>query len=112
MWPVEKFYDGLNDLAAEEVRFAQIFRERGRDECYIIQGRKVQRFFFALGPEGSFSNEKSFMILFTGLLKVFESSDQGWEQWKEGALQRWGSDGRLCTLLESEERESTNSGVI
>lgn len=105
MWPVGKFYDGSNDLATDEVRLAEIFRERGREDLskYVVEGRKIQRLLFAVGPEGSFSSQESFVQLFTGLRQAFNSSDEGWEQWRENALKRWGSDKSLCTLLELEE---------
>ena len=105
MWPVGKFYNGLNDLATDEVRLAEIFRERGRDDLskYIIEGRKIQRLCFALGPEGSFSSQASFIQIFTGLRRVFNSSDEGWEQWKGNALKRWDADKSLCRLLELQE---------
>ena len=56
MWPVGDFYDGSNELAADEIRMAAIFRERGREDLadYVVKGRKIQRFFFALGVESSF----------------------------------------------------------
>jgi hypothetical protein len=52
MWPVARFYEGSNELSDDEIRFAAIFRERGRDdlaEC-VMKGRKVQRTYFARGP--------------------------------------------------------------
>lgn len=39
----EGVYDGLNELATEEVRLAEIFRERGREDLSkcVIEGRKI-----------------------------------------------------------------------
>lgn len=73
MWPVGRFYDGYNELPDEEVRFAQIFRERGREDLanYVMHGRKVQRFLFALGPSSEEQGDwKTFMDLFAGLCRV------------------------------------------
>ncbi|KAL2018802.1 hypothetical protein VTK56DRAFT_360 [Thermocarpiscus australiensis] len=101
MWPVARFYEGSNELSDEEVRLANIFRERGRDdlaEC-VIQGRKVQRFYFALGPaSGAHGDRKTFMDLFDGLRRAFGAEDEGWEEWKNKTLEacnRCESDGML-----------------
>ncbi|KAI1772274.1 hypothetical protein F4818DRAFT_444501 [Hypoxylon cercidicola] len=53
MWPVAAFYNGSNELTNDELRFADIFRERGRGDLarHIAEGRKVQRLFFAVGPD-------------------------------------------------------------
>ena len=109
MWPVGKFYDGSNDLATDEERLADIFWERGREDLskYVIESRKIQRFFFALGPEGSFSDQKSFIDLFTGLRRTFNASDEGWEQWRQSALKRWETDESLHTLLELHKSKKT-----
>lgn len=41
MWPVARFYDGDNELAADELRLAAILRERGRDDLaeFVTGGR-------------------------------------------------------------------------
>lgn len=105
MWPVGEFYDGLNELATEEVRLAEIFRERGRGDLSkcVIEGRRIQRLCFALGPECCFSNQESFVNLFKGLRGLFDSSDEGWEEWRNRALKRWATDESLRALLTSEE---------
>ena len=110
MWPIGKFYDGLNDLADEEVRLAEILQERGRKDLgkYVLEGRKNQRLGFALGPEGSVSNQASFANLFTGLRKILDSSDdRTWQDWKESALKWWKFDKGLQILLrQSEDKPS------
>ncbi|KAL4945069.1 hypothetical protein BDV06DRAFT_232001, partial [Aspergillus oleicola] len=78
MWPVAEFYDGSNDLAAEELRLAEIFRERSREdlaEC-VLNSRKVQRFW------------------------AFGIHDQDWETWKRKALAKWETDSLLSMLEE------------
>lgn len=80
MWPVAEFYDGSNELSNDELRFASIFRERGRDDLagYITEGRKVQRFFFALGPAaGCQKDNQTFDNLFRGLIRAFLSEIGG-----------------------------------
>jgi hypothetical protein len=73
MWPVARFYEGSNELSDDEIRFAAIFRERGRDdlaEC-VMNGRKVQRFCFALGPGCvAHGDRETFMDLFAGLRRA------------------------------------------
>lgn len=46
VWPVGKFYEGNNDLAEDEIRFAAIFDARGREDIgdMVRRGRQLQRF--------------------------------------------------------------------
>lgn len=104
MWPVAKFYDGSNELSNDELRFADIFRERGRDDLasYITEGRKVQRFFFALGAaSGRQKDHQTFVDLFIGLKRAFDSEEEGWDEWKTKAFDKWKSDDLLQALLQS-----------
>ncbi|CAI7595683.1 unnamed protein product [Penicillium glandicola] len=60
MWPVAEFYSGSNELSADELRLAAIFREKGREDlanCVI-----------------------------EGLRQVFNFEDEEWEAWKNKAL--------------------------
>jgi hypothetical protein len=87
MWPVGRFYEGSNELSDEEVRFAEIFRERGRNDLAdcVMQGRKVQRFYFAFGPDsGAHGDQKTFMDSFAGLRGVFESRNGEWNEKETG----------------------------
>jgi len=104
MWPVGEFYDGSNELAKDELRLADIYRERGREDLAkcVIEGRKFQRLFFALGPDGAFWDRKAFVDLFMGLKRTFGFGDVGWEEWKGKALEKWESDDVLRGLLELE----------
>ncbi|KAJ5848179.1 hypothetical protein N7455_012136 [Penicillium solitum] len=104
MWPVGEFYDGFNNLAADELRLAAIFRERGREDLAIcvVEGRKVQRFFFALGPESSFLDMQTLPRLFAGPQRAFNFEDEDWEEWKSKALEKWKDDDLLLGLLELE----------
>ncbi|TLS20435.1 uncharacterized protein PpBr36_11281 [Pyricularia pennisetigena] len=101
MWPVNKFYEGSNELAADEMRLAGIFRERGREDLAtcIIESRKVQRFLFALGPDDAFSDQKTGTDLFMGLQRVFDLHYEGWEQWKCEALEKWKNEDLLRGIL-------------
>ena len=104
MWPVAEFYDGSNELAADELRLAAIFQEKGREDLAncVIEGRKVQRFFFTLGPESSFLDTQTLSHLFTGLQRAFNSEDEEWGSWKSKALKKWKDDELLLGLLELE----------
>lgn len=64
MWPLAQFYNGSNDLDADELRLEAIFRERGREDLAncVIDGRKAQRYFFVLGPESSFLDSRTLHI--------------------------------------------------
>ncbi|OAQ98036.1 hypothetical protein LLEC1_01433 [Akanthomyces lecanii] len=116
MWPVAAFYDGSNELAQEELFLAHAFRERGRDDLArcVLNGRKVQRLLFALGPGGaSHENKKTFACLFMGLRRAFAcrhdtsqenrgAEEQEWEDWKANALEMWKHDDLLQAVLGSE----------
>ncbi|KAI1119490.1 hypothetical protein F5Y14DRAFT_437992 [Nemania sp. NC0429] len=106
MWPVAEFYDGSNELADDELRFASIFRERDRDDLasYVTEGRKVQRFFFSLGEDSEcYRGHQELVNLFVGLQRIFGSNvEEGWEEWKAKALEKWKEDDLLQALLRSE----------
>ncbi|KAK3380340.1 hypothetical protein B0T24DRAFT_190915 [Lasiosphaeria ovina] len=106
MWPVGRFYRGDNELSGDEDRFAAMFRERGRPDLadLVVQGRKVQRFFFAFGPGGgAHDSQKTFEDLFDGLRSAFAGKDRGgWDEWKAEALERYKGDARLRKLLYGE----------
>ncbi|KDN63823.1 hypothetical protein CSUB01_06867 [Colletotrichum sublineola] len=106
MWPVSKFYAGSNELAMEELRFAEVFRERDREDLsdHILTGRKVQRFFSALGSESP-SDISDFTSLFMGLTGAFKYEYEAWEQWKNGALDRWRDDDQLRKLVEQQDHK-------
>ncbi|KAJ5810763.1 hypothetical protein N7447_010279 [Penicillium robsamsonii] len=107
MWPVAEFYNGFNELAADELRLAAIFREKGREDLAVcvVEGRKAQRFFFALGLESSFLDMQTFPHIFAGLQRAFRSEDEEWGAWKIKALKKWKDDDLLLGLLELEQNE-------
>ncbi|KAF6811987.1 hypothetical protein CSOJ01_05425 [Colletotrichum sojae] len=83
MWPVAAFYDGSNELSDEEMLLARVFCEKGRDDLArcVLDGRRVQRFLFALDPDGaSHEDRRTFARLFMGLKKVFEPGHDGKER--------------------------------
>jgi hypothetical protein len=62
MWPVTRFYYGSNKPTADELRFPEIFRKRDREDLAncVIDCRKDQGFFFALGPARSALEPETF----------------------------------------------------
>nr|XP_036576573.1 uncharacterized protein CTRU02_13566 [Colletotrichum truncatum]KAF6783330.1 hypothetical protein CTRU02_13566 [Colletotrichum truncatum] len=104
MWPVTKFYNSLNELSPDELRFAEIFRERGRQDLSdcILDGRKIQRFLFALGLETP-RDERTIIDLFKGLQRAFGYEDEAWQVWKYKVLKEWKDDKLLQILLEPSE---------
>ncbi|KAJ5081649.1 hypothetical protein NUU61_009913 [Penicillium alfredii] len=103
MWPLEKFYEGSNELGTDELRLASIFRGKGREDLakYVVDGRKVQRFFFSLGTESSFLDMETLHLLFSGLQRAF-STEEKWGLWKKQALEDWKDDKLLCALIKLE----------
>lgn len=73
MWPLREFYDGSNELIAYELQLAAIFWEKGRGDLanYAMDGGKVKRLFFSLGPERSFVDTQALSNLYIGLQKAF-----------------------------------------
>ena len=104
MWPLLEFYDGSNELTTDELRLAAIFQEKGREDLAncVMNGRKVQRFFFGLGPESSFVDTQTLSNLFMGLQKAFSCYEGGLESWRTKALEKWKDDGLLVNLLRME----------
>lgn len=103
MWPVGPFYDGENALSEDEVEFAKIFKERGRDDLSKIVrfGRRWQRFLFFLGG-GHPVDAEEFEGLFQGLRRSFSDHEiplgvLPYQDWKEQALR---SHRRLHSLLD------------
>lgn len=112
MWPVAAFYDGSNELADEELLLARVFSEGGREDLArcVLDGRKVQRLLFALGPGASHEDRATFARLFMGLKRAFDPEhggkqdkqgreDQEWEAWRAGALVKWQHDSSLKAIL-------------
>ncbi|KAK1762608.1 hypothetical protein QBC33DRAFT_258357 [Phialemonium atrogriseum] len=88
LWPVTEFYNGSNELAADELRLASIFRERAVKILLTMLSRagRSRDSSSLLAPTAP--DRKTFTNLFTGLKRALGSGDEGWEQWKgDGLLQ-------------------------
>lgn len=121
IWPVEAFYDGSNELADEELLLARIFCERGRDDLArcVLDGRKVQRLLFALGPGGaSLEDRRTLACLFMGLKRAFDPGhgeeekrgreEEEWEAWRARALVKLEHDALLQAIYERANNKSQN----
>ena len=103
LWPVREFYEGKNELSAEEIEFAEMFKARGRDDISKIvrESRKIQRFTFFNGG-GVSREQEEFQSLFTGLRAAWVAEDEhlsSYEGWKRDAMERHVGDDRLQSLL-------------
>lgn len=107
MWPVANFYDGSNQLSAEELEFADIFRSLGREDManIVLQGRKHQRFLFSVGGTVSVARNE-FESLFQGLREALDGKSIGtYSNWKIDAIARASKDNpdlQRLMLLEQE----------
>lgn len=105
MWPVAEFYDGSNQLAEEETRFAELFGQSGNGElaACVREGRGLQRFSFALGAGASFEDAGGLMKLLGGLRDGLGSESE-WEGCKRRVLEGLETDESLVLLREMYER--------
>ncbi|KAK1248315.1 hypothetical protein MKX08_006535 [Trichoderma sp. CBMAI-0020] len=98
--PVQEFYNGNNNLGDDEVFFARLFEEKGRQDLAdcVWKGRLQHRFEFCCGYD--LEDWEGFLGLFKGLRDA-AGLDGGleWEEWKAVALQRYKNDSGLQQLL-------------
>ncbi|KAL0935574.1 uncharacterized protein CTRU02_210165 [Colletotrichum truncatum] len=107
MWPVAAFYEGSNTLSPDELRFFEILRERGRKDIanHLVNGRRIQRFNFAMGPESP-SDKPVFDQLFLGLREAFGYGDEEWNQWKAKVLEDWTEENLPRDWVDDKEDEA------
>lgn len=103
LWPVGDFYEGMNELSAEEVEFGEIFEARAREDMgkIVRESRKMQRFTFFNGG-GVSRDQEEFQALFTGLRTAWAGEDEqqsSYEEWKGEAKERHKGDESLQSLL-------------
>ncbi|KAL1841724.1 hypothetical protein VTK73DRAFT_3398 [Phialemonium thermophilum] len=102
--PVANFYDGANELGADEAVFARLLEEKGRADlaACVWNGRVQHRFAFCCGYD--LADWRGFVGLFRGLRDVV-GVDAGldWDDWKAVALRRYEEDAGLRALLSRHE---------
>ena len=98
--PVSDFYRSRNDLGDDEVVFARLLEEKGRQDLarYVRGGRLQHRFAFCCGYD--LADWDGFLGLFQGLRDAV-GVDEGldWDEWKTSALKRYKADAGLQLLL-------------
>ena len=109
IWPVGDFFDGKNDLCAEERELAQVFESHGRQDLsrIVLESRKLQRLTWVNGV-GGYNDEKEFRSLFTGLRAAWTETgaDEDFpshEEWLADAKEQHRDNEGLQTLLWAED---------
>ncbi|UNI22500.1 hypothetical protein JDV02_008385 [Purpureocillium takamizusanense] len=99
--PVADFYDGKNNLGYDEMVFASLLEEKGRQDLatYVRNGRLQHRFAFCCGYDLD-ADWDGFQGLFRDLRDAV-GVDKGleWDEWKASALERYQEDSGLQALL-------------
>ena len=98
--PVGDFYDGANHLGDDEIIFAQLFEEKGRQDLadFVWKGRLQHRFAFCCGYD--LADWDGFLGLFRGLRDAIKVDDGlEWDAWKTAVLDRYKDDKGLQLLL-------------
>lgn len=99
---VAKYYDGHNQLSAEEILFANIFEDKGHSDLAdaVRGGRVHHRIAHCIG--GDVDNLDDFSKLFLGLRKFVaheHPAEDSWVKWKDNALVEYRLDNGLQKLL-------------
>ena len=109
LFPVADFYDGKNNLSAEETEFAGLLEARGRHDLakIVLASRKMQRLTWVNGV-GGYRDEEEFRSLFTGVRAAWADCDtnetlSAHEEWLADAKERYRDDAGLQSLLDMEE---------
>jgi hypothetical protein len=82
--------------SAKDIVLSNVLREKGSGLAGHTGDEKMRRFFWGLGLESKWAYV---LPLANAILEVF-GVEQGWDEWKVGALKRYGGDGRLKALVE------------
>ncbi|KAI1259817.1 hypothetical protein F5Y18DRAFT_408348 [Xylariaceae sp. FL1019] len=102
--PVAAFYRGENGLSEDELVFARLLEEKGREDLasFVRDGRIQHRFAFCCGYD--LEDWEGFIGLFQGLRDVVEVDRyMGWHDWKMAALHRYRKDAGLLRLMAGDE---------
>lgn len=86
---------GHVSLSKEDVALGSALREKGSGLARYTGDEKVRRFFWGLGLEPEWACA---LPLANAILRIF-GVEEGWDEWKEGALKRYERDERLRALV-------------
>ncbi|KAI1311833.1 hypothetical protein F5Y03DRAFT_290577 [Xylaria venustula] len=105
--PVGAFYRGNNDLGEDELVFARMLKEKGREDLgsFVRYGRIQHRFAFCCGYD--LEDWHGFVGLFRGFRDAVRVDPGiGWDEWKAAALHRYRGDAGLLRLMSGGETVS------
>lgn len=88
--------EGNVSLSAEDIALGKAVGEKMPGTEDLTKDERVRRFMWGLGLESEWRHA---LPLAKAILEVF-GVEGGWDEWKECALDRYGSDERLNTLRE------------
>ncbi|KAI1817075.1 hypothetical protein GGS20DRAFT_534349 [Poronia punctata] len=93
--------NGDVSLSTKDIELSDAIGEKKPDLAAYTKDETVRRFFWGLGlePEWDYA-----LPLAKAILQVF-GVDLGWDEWKQVALKRYGSDKRLKALMEGASGE-------
>ncbi|QPH11293.1 hypothetical protein C2857_002994 [Epichloe festucae Fl1] len=98
--PVADFYKGKNSLGDDEIAFAKLLEEKGRQDLAnsVWNGRLHHRFAFCCGYD--LTDWDGFVGLFQGLREAVAVDDGlEWSEWKTVTLNRYKNDSGLKLVL-------------
>ncbi|KXG45349.1 Aminoglycoside phosphotransferase [Penicillium griseofulvum] len=99
--PVALFYDGDNHLSEDEMIFSQLLEGKGHPDLggIVQKGRLLHRLHFCCGYDSR--DWDGYVGIFMGLVRALriEDSHSNWETWKVEAMERFGGDYRLKSLV-------------
>lgn len=88
--------NGNISLSENDVALSNALREKGPGLASYMEDERVRRFLWGLGLESEWDYA---LPVANAILQIF-GSKLSWDEWKEVALKRYGSDERLKALVE------------
>lgn len=92
--------EGNISLSAEDVLLGSVLSEEIPGTNMFTKDERVRRYLWGLGRESKWVYA---LPLANAILRVF-GVDQGWDEWKQSSLERYGNDQRLKALVDDSLR--------
>jgi aminoglycoside phosphotransferase (APT) family kinase protein len=92
--------EGNISLSAEDVLLGSVLSEEIPGTNMFTKDERVRRYLWGLGLESKWVYA---LPLANAILRVF-GVDQGWDEWKQSSLERYGNDQRLKALVDDSLR--------